>query len=51
MDPKSPRNIVRFAEEATAKELADEEAAALEEEERGSVRKKSSIKGKGKQKK
>lgn len=44
MDPKSPRNIQRFAEEAATKELADAEAAAREEAERGSVRKKSSIK-------
>jgi len=43
-DPQSPRNIKRFIEEAAAKELANAEASALEEVERKSMRKKSSIK-------
>nr|PNR53132.1 hypothetical protein PHYPA_009507 [Physcomitrium patens] len=35
MDPKSPRNIIRFAEEAEAKKLAEaSELAQIEEEEK-----------------
>ncbi|KAG0572268.1 hypothetical protein KC19_VG080400 [Ceratodon purpureus] len=44
MDPKSPRNVIRFEEERRAKELADAEAAAEEGADRKSVKKKSSIK-------